>query len=76
MSAFPLITFKIKKAYPKEATTLLMLAWVIENRAGFAGIPEDFVIPTGVALKNFYVSIGTLNLRPMSALFVSKNALN
>ena len=69
MSVFPLISFKNRKAYPKEATTLLMLAWVIENRTNFVGIPENFKIPTGSALKNFYVSIGTLNLRPMSALF-------
>lgn len=78
MSAFPYIHYKkrARRDYPRRAATQAMIAWLIENLKGFDGIPDEFPIPTGDALKNFYGTFCDNNLRPLQALFAAEKGYN
>jgi len=67
MSTFPYIHYKkrVRKDYPRSAATQSMIAWLIENLKNFAGIEENFAVPKGLALKNFYGTLCDNNVRPL-----------
>lgn len=59
--------------YPLVATVCMMINWFMDNRTGFAGIPDNFEIPTDLlAIQNFVVTFARNEFRPLQALFVSK----
>jgi hypothetical protein len=53
----------------------MLISWLIDNRIGFTGIPENFEIPDSVdALKNFALTFARNEIRPLQAICVNKKA--
>lgn len=84
LSTFPFFFYTLGAAnkkgakgnkYPLVPTVCMLISWLIENRTGFTGIPEEFEIPDDEdALKNFALTFALNEIRPLQAICVSKKA--